>query len=70
MKSPSASPSGKSQHSPGIGSIEIAPRSRWDVSEIKFLFLFLIVKKVIEASIKRFIFGESNATVAFSNKEQ
>jgi len=32
MKSPSASPGGKSQHSPGIGSIEIAPRSRWDVS--------------------------------------
>ncbi len=37
MKSPSASPSGKSQHSPGIGSIEIAPRSRWDVSKIKVL---------------------------------
>ncbi len=38
--SPSSSPNVKSQHSPGIASMEIAPRSRWDVSDFfKYIFL-------------------------------
>ncbi len=53
MKSPSASPGGKSQHSPGIGSIEIAPRSRWDVSTKCRCNRFLHVENVFRSKILR-----------------
>ena len=52
LKSPSASPIGKSHHSPGIGSIEIAPRSRWDVS-LFYSFHYLVFVTIKDLLVKR-----------------